>query len=127
MSVVRLKQMFDQMVIAKDATMVSEFYAPSFVMESNGVTQGYVEFVEGHERLYGTDITYAVTYDDEAWVEADRRVAGRLWITTERPGERPTRFEVVLIATFDRQGRIDRVRETTWPDWSSVGAMAEYE
>ncbi len=41
------------------------------------------------------------------------KVAGRV-ITTSRPGEEPTRIEVVLIAAY-RNGRIHRIWETTWP------------
>ena len=47
-----------------------------------------------------TTISYAIAYDDEAWVEANDRVAARVWITTSRPDEEPTRIEVVLIATL---------------------------
>ena len=54
-------------------------------MVSNGITQGYEAFRTGHETVYATGISYAVEYDDESWVEADDRVAVRLWITTSRP------------------------------------------
>jgi hypothetical protein len=126
MSVARLKEMFERMVVAKDATAASEFYSPSFTMDSNGVTQDYPAFVASHERTYATEISYSVEYDEEAWVEAQGRVAGRIWITTARPGEKPTRFEVVVIALFDGDGRITRVWETTWPDWSQAGAFEDY-
>lgn len=49
------------------------------------------------------------------------KVAGRVWITTSRPGEEPTRIEVVLIAAY-RNGRIHRIWETTWPSWRNVAA-----
>jgi hypothetical protein len=52
-------------------------------------------------------------------------VAARAWITTTRPGEAPTRIEIVLIATFV-DGRIHRVWETTWPSRRSVEAFADY-
>ncbi|WP_179185698.1 hypothetical protein [Mycobacterium tuberculosis] len=53
------------------------------------------------------------------------RVAGRVWITTSRPGEEPTRIEVVLIAAY-RNGRIHRIWETTWPSWRNVAALDDY-
>jgi hypothetical protein len=63
--------------------------------------------------------------DDEAWVQADDRLAARVFITTSLPGEKPTRIEVVLIATF-LDGRIHRVWETTWPSWRTVEGFADY-
>lgn len=126
MSVARLKEMFERMVVAKDPTLIAEFYAPSFVMESNGSRQDFAAFAASHERVYATAISYAVSYDEEAWVEGHGRVAGRVWITTSRPGEAETRFEVVLIAHFDDEGRIARIWETTWPDWSQAEAFKNY-
>ncbi|AGL32676.1 hypothetical protein HX92_2851 [Mycobacterium tuberculosis] len=48
-----------------------------------------------------------------------------MWITTSRPGEEPTRIEVVLIAAY-RNGRIHRIWETTWPSWRNVAALDDY-
>jgi hypothetical protein len=48
-----------------------------------------------------------------------------VWITTSRPGEQPTRIEVVLLAAF-RNGRIHRIWETTWPSWRNVAALEDY-
>ena len=78
-----------------------------------------------HRGIYETPVSYAIEYDDEAWVEADDRVAARVWITTSRPDEKPTPIEVVLIATFV-DGLIHRVWETTWPSWRTVEAFADY-
>lgn len=125
MSVAVLRQMFEQMVVAKDITAVDRFYDPSFVMYSNGVTQNFEEFVASHRTVYDTAISYAVEYDEEAWVEGEDKVAGRVWITTTRPGESPTRIEVVLIAAF-KDGRITRVWETTWPSWNDLPAFETY-
>lgn len=65
-------------------------------------------------------------YDDDAWVENGDRLAGRVWITTSRPGEDPTEIEVMLIAQF-RGGRILRLWELTWPDWSNMKAFDSYD
>lgn len=125
MSVAVLRQMFEEMVVAKDITVADRFYDPSFVMDSNGVTQNFDEFVASHRTVYDTAISYAIEYDDEAWVEADDKVAGRVWITTTRPGESPTRIEVVLIAAF-KDGRVTRIWETTWPSWNELPAFETY-
>src|SRR4051794_38565715 len=100
--------MFDRMVVAKNAELIEHYYDPDFVMYSDGLSQSYAEFSGSHSKLYATDISYAVEYDEQAWVEATDKVAGRVWITTSRPGEKPTRIEVVLIAAL-RDGRIHRV------------------
>ncbi|WP_188941063.1 nuclear transport factor 2 family protein [Nakamurella endophytica] len=126
MSVARLRQMFDEMVVGKDATAVADFYHPDFQMVSNGVVQGFDAFAESHSRVYDTPISYQVRYDEQAWVETPDRIAGRVWITTARPGEPATEIEVVLIATY-RNGLIHRLWELTWPDWSRLGAFEHYD
>jgi hypothetical protein len=117
--------MFANMVIAKNADLIGHYYHPDFVMYSDGMSQNFAEFAESHRGVYATDISYAIAYDDEAWVEGNDRVAARVWITTSRPDEEPTRIEVVLIASY-LDGRIHRVWETTWPSWRSVAALADY-
>ena len=86
-----LIEMFEQMVKRKDASLIERYYHPDFLLHTNGAVQGYEEFADGHRRVYATEISYAVDYDEKAWVVTDDRVAGRVWITTERPGEEPTK------------------------------------
>jgi hypothetical protein len=125
MSVARLREMFARMVVAADASVVPAYYHPDFLLTTNGRTEGYADFLASHERVYGDGVRYAVEYDEDAWVEAPDRVAGRVFITLERPGEAPVRIEVVLIARF-RDGLIHRLWELTWPDWSRLGALEAY-
>ena len=120
-----LRQMFEQMVEKKDPTAIDHFYHPSFVMFSNAVTQDFEAFAASHRTIYATPISYSVEYDEQAWVESPEKVAGRVWITTSRPGESSTRIEVVLIAAFV-DGRISRVWETTWPSWNTLPAFETY-
>ena len=117
--------MFDQMVEKKDSAAVDRFYDPSFVMSSNGITQDFDAFAASHRTIYATPICYSVEYDEQAWVETTDRVAGRVWITTSRPGESPTRIEVVLIAAFN-DSRITRIWETPWPSWRTLPAFETY-
>ena len=125
MSIVLLREMFDRMVVAKNAALVPKYYHPDFRLTTNGQVQDYPAFAAGHDKVYATPITYQVSYDDEAWVESPGRVAGRMWITTARPDESPTTMEIVFIATF-LDGRIHRVWELTWPDWSALKAFENY-
>ncbi|QUR66698.1 nuclear transport factor 2 family protein [Mycobacterium spongiae] len=125
MSVALLREMFDRMVVAKDAELIEHYYDPDLVMCSNGLSQTFGEFRDAHRELYATPIAYAVEYDEDAWVEAPDKVAGRVWITTSRPDEQPTRIEVVLIASY-RNGRIHRIWETTWPSWRDIAALEDY-
>jgi len=120
-----LREMFDRMVVAKNAELIEHYYHPDFVMYSDGLSQSYAEFSESHRKLYASDISYAVEYDEQAWVEAPDRVAARVWITTSRSGEQATRIEVVVIAAL-RDGRIHRVWETTWPSWRDQPAFEKY-
>jgi hypothetical protein len=121
-----LIEMFDRMVIAKDASLITYYYAHDFLLTTNGQLQDYASFAAGHHVVYATPITYDVRYDDEAWVTTDDRVGARVWITTSRPGEQPTEIEVVLVATVVN-GKFHRMWELTWPDWSQVRAFDEYD
>jgi hypothetical protein len=120
-----MQEMFSQMVVAKDITQAERYYDPGLLLYTNGQVQDYAAFHAGHARVYPTEISYAVEYDDEAWVETGDRLAGRMWITTARPGEQATRIEVILVAVY-RERRIFRLWELTWPDWSQLQAFETY-
>jgi hypothetical protein len=120
-----LIEMFDRMVIKKDASLIERYYHPDFRLTTNGITQDYESFATGHRTVYATKISYQVEYDNEAWVSTEDRVGGRLWITTSRPEEEPTKIEIVLVATV-LDGRIHRVWELTWPDWSQLKPFEAY-
>lgn len=126
-----MKAMFDEMVAHKNADLIERFNDPGFVLFSNGIEQGYESFAAEHRKIYATDISYTFAYDDQAWVsdvdtEGTGKVAGRVWITTTRPGEAPTRIEVLLIAAYLRV-RISLVRELTYPNWADLDAFGDYQ
>lgn len=125
MSVELIREMFDRMVVAKNHELIAHYYHPDFIMTSNGQQQDYAAFAASHERIYTTAISYAFRYDEQAWVQSDDRVAGRVWVTTKRPEEEATTMELILIATF-LDGRIHRLWELTWPDWSALKAFDNY-
>jgi len=120
-----LIEMFDRMVTKKDASLIEHYYHPEFRLYTNGQIQDYAAFAAGHQTVYGTEIEYVVSYDDDAWVVTKYRVGGRMWITTSRPNEPPNKIEVVLVATLV-EGRFHRLWELTWPDWSQLKAFETY-
>ncbi|TKV61033.1 nuclear transport factor 2 family protein [Nakamurella flava] len=128
MTIALLREMFSRMVEGKDATLIERYYDPSLQLFTNGQVQDYEAFSRGHRTVYDTPITYRVEYDEQAWVQDDRRrtVAARVWITTARPQEEPTRIEVVLIAEYTADGRIRRIWETTYPGWEDLPAFEDY-
>lgn len=121
-----LVEMFDLMVAGKDAGLIEHYYHRDFLLHTNGLVQDYDSFAEGHLTVYETEISYAIDYDDEAWVTSEDRVAGRVWITTARPGEDPTEIQVMVVATVV-DGRFHRLWELTWPDSSRLKAFERYE
>jgi hypothetical protein len=124
MSLALLREMFAEMVVKKDAAKIPVYYHERFRLFTNGEEIDYASFLESHERYYASPITYRVEYDEGTLVADGDRVAGRVWITTSRPGEAPTRIEVILIAAYE-EGRIVRLWELTYPRWSSLPAFEE--
>lgn len=113
------------MVVKKDPTALARFHHPDFVLCTNGTQQTYEEFKRGHEKVYGTEITHAVRYDDEAWAEGAGKLGARVWIETKRPGEAATEFGLMLVASHV-DGLIHRLRELTRLDWTQVKAFDDY-
>ena len=120
-----VQEMFERMVIPKNAELIEVYYHPDFTLTSNGIVQGYTEYARGHRDVYATGIRYSIRYDEDSWVESDDRVAARMWITTQRPPQAATEIEVILIATY-LDDRLYRLWELTWPDWSALDAFEEY-
>lgn len=129
-TVAALKTMFAEMVVKKNADVIDRYYDPQFVMYSNGIKQEFAAFAAEHRKVYATDITYALEYDDDAWVSdvdgaGTGKVAGRVWVTTALPDQAPTRIELVLIVAYLR-GRIRTLWELTFPHWAGLDAFKEY-
>jgi hypothetical protein len=121
-----LIEMFQQMVVKKNSNLTRQYFHPDFLLETNGERQDFASFLEGHRRVYVTDITYEASYDDNASVESTDRVAARVWIKTQNSEAAPPVFEVVLIAIVHEQ-KFYRMWETTWPDWRSVKGFETYQ
>ena len=48
MSIALLREMFDEMVVAKNGDLIDRYYDPDFLMYSDGLCQTFVEFKESH-------------------------------------------------------------------------------
>lgn len=126
MYIEKLKEMFSEMVIKKDASLIPVYYHPDFLLYTNGQVTDYTSFLTSHEEYYSTPIKYSVEYDDATFVEQNEKLAGRVWITINRPGEEPKKIEVILIVEY-KDEKIYRVWELTYPDWSKLPEFKEHD
>jgi hypothetical protein len=124
MFIEKLKEMFDEMVIKKDASLIPLYYHQNFLLYTNDQIMNYEDFLSSHQHYYATPIQYEVEYDEETLLEQEEKVAGRIWITTNRPNELTQKIEVILIAQF-KDNKIYRVWELTYPDWSKLPAFKQ--
>ena len=113
----QLKEMFTEMVVKKNASLIPKYYHPDFLLYSNGKTMDFDEMVRMHEDIYKTEIQYKVEYDEDTSLEQGDKIAVRMYITTSRPEEAKKELELMLIAQY-LDGKIYRVWELTFPDWS---------
>jgi len=113
------KEMFSEMVIKKDASLISTYYHSEFVLYANGETQTYREFYDNHVEYYATSRQYYVEYDENAWVEQNHKLAGRVFVTIKQPEQSDINFEVILIAQY-KDNKIYRIWEITSPDWTQM-------
>jgi hypothetical protein len=114
MLIVKLKEMFHEMVLRKDTSLIPYYYHPDFILYTNDQKTDYQAFLESHEKYYATPIKYEIEYDNETFLEQGDKIAGRVWITTTRPTETAKKIEVILIY---------RLWELTYPDWSKLPAF----
>ncbi len=122
----RLKAMFHEMVIYKQITKIPEYYHQDFLLYTNGTRMDYEAYLKCHEEIYATPIQYEIKYDEETFVEQGEKLACRVFITTKKPGVPPTEIEVVLIADY-KEGKIYRLWELTYPDWSQTPAFQQQD
>lgn len=120
----KLKEMFQEMVLKKNADLIPFYYHKDFVLFTNDIQTDYKEFLESHQKYYATPICYQVEYDEETLLEQNEKVAGRVWITTTKPGETTKKIEVILIAQY-KEDKIYRLWELTYPDWSKLAEFKQ--
>ena len=115
----KLKEMFSQMVLKKNTSLIPHYYHTDFLLYTNGQVTNYQEFLNSHHEYYQTQKEYQIEYADETFIEQGEKLAGRVWITISTPDESPKKIEVILIAHY-KDGKIHRLWELTYPDWSQL-------
>jgi hypothetical protein len=119
----KLKEMFQKMVVEKNASLINAYYHPELLVFTNNKVMTFEDMVTFNEEVYKTPIQYAVAYDEDTLLEQENKVAGRIFITTSMPNEKPTEIEVILIVTY-KEDKIHRAWELTYPNWIE---MSEFE
>ena len=114
MSQQRLVEMFNEVVVKKNASLIQHYFHPGFVLVTNGQRQALALFLRRHEIDYATSVSYDVHFDEHAWVEGAAAVGARCWLTVRRPGRATEVLEIVLIARYVN-GRIHRIWELCRP------------
>jgi hypothetical protein len=122
MYIARLKEMFQEVTIKKNHSLIPKYYHEGFLLFTNEEKMDYKAFLKVHEEIYQTPIQYEIAYDEETLMEQGEKVAARVWITTKRPNETPVKIEVILIARY-KEGKLHRLWELTYPDWSQLPAF----
>lgn len=119
-----MKEMFSEMVLKKNAALIPFYYHPEMLLFSNGHIIGYDEFLSSHQEYYASQKQYSIEYDETSFLEQGERAACRMWITVSLPDEQPKKMEVILIGQY-KDGKIYRVWELTYPDWSKLPEFSE--
>ncbi|MFO1259395.1 MAG: nuclear transport factor 2 family protein [Gammaproteobacteria bacterium] len=119
MLISKLKQMFQDITVQKKAELIPEYYHNDLLLFTNGQVMNYQTFFELHQKSCQTAIIFEVEYDEETFVEKDNKLAGRIWITVQLPLQKVHKLEVMLIVHY-QEGKIHRLWETTYPDWSAL-------
>ena len=119
-----LKEMFSEMVEKKNASLIPQYYHESFQLYANGKIQDYAYFLEFHRKIYATDIKYQVSYDENAFIEQEEKIAARVFFIITKPNEPIKELEVILITEF-KDKKIYRLWELCYPDWSKMPEFQE--
>lgn len=121
----KLKQMFEEVTVNKNAQAIPDYYHPELKLYTNNQVMDYKVFFDGHIKTCASPIKFAVSYDEETIVEHDDKVALRMWIDVTLPVKGTHRLELMLSAAY-KDDKIYRLWELTYPDWSALPELASY-
>lgn len=119
-----LKAMFEDVAIKKRADLIPQYYHQDFLLYTNNQVTDRKSFLESHTKTCASPIQFEIVYDEETFLEQGDKVAGRVFITTTMPNEAPHKIEVILVATY-KEGKISKLWELTYPDWSKLPEFLE--
>ncbi len=122
MYIMLLKEMFETVVLKKNASLIPKYYHEEFLLYTNGQEMNYISFLESHYSYFKTPISYEIDFDENTILEQNERLACRVWITTKMPEEAAKKIEVILIAEY-KDDKLYRLWELTYPDWSQLPAF----
>lgn len=115
---IKLKEMFEKMVREKNIQLIPLYYHSDLLLYTNNQpAQNYPSFLSSHEKYYASSKQYQIEYDEDTFVEAGNKIAGRLWISVTESYKETIKMEIILIAQY-KDGKIYRLWELTYPDWS---------
>ncbi|TAL58701.1 MAG: hypothetical protein EPN84_12495 [Legionella sp.] len=119
-----LKSMFNEVVVKKNANLISDYYDKEFLLFTNGKQMDYLQFYSSHKKIYQTNIKYSIRFDEQSFVEQGNKVAARVFITTQKDNDSAKPIEVILIAQY-KKDKLYRLWEITYPDWSKMKSFKD--
>lgn len=111
--------MFTEVVEKKNSDLIPKYYHNAFTLYANGQIQDYDYFFKFHQKIYQTNISYQVSYDEDSFIEQDKKIAARVFFIISKPNEKIKELEVILISEF-KENKIFRLWELCYPDWSNM-------
>lgn len=120
----QLQNMFSDMVIKKNISQMPRYYTKDFILYSNEHQMAYQVFYKFHASQYKQAIHYRVKYHTKTIVRDPRahRLAERLSISYRMGRGSWHKLQVACIVQF-KQHKIQRMWETTYPDWSKAPSL----
>lgn len=119
MYIEKFKEMFTEVTVKKNASMISKYYHENLLLFTNGQVDNYEKFLNDHIEHHKSSKQYEIEYDDETFLEQGEKLAGRIWITVSLPNDKPKRLELIIIAQY-KDDKIYRLWEVCYPDWSQL-------
>lgn len=119
MYIERLKEMFENVIVKKNASAIPKYYNKDFLLHTNGQEMSYEEFVKLNLEINKIPIQYEIQYDEETLVEIENKIAGRIWVTISKHNKPSKIIEVIMIIEYI-DDKIHTLWELTFPDWTKL-------
>lgn len=70
-----MREMFQKMVVEKDASLIPHYYHREFLLFTNGQEIDFSAFLRSHEEYYASPIQYSIEYDEETLMEVGESIS----------------------------------------------------